>query len=61
MSKIVYEQWRKTYEVNIIGVYEDEDVAYRERERRERELIEDGVDTEDDVTVWIEDVDIIRK
>lgn len=61
MAKIVYEQWRETYEINIIGVYEDEDVAYRQRETRERELMEDGEDIEDEVRVWIEDVDIIRK
>lgn len=59
MAKIVYEQWRESYEVNIIGVYTDEDKAYRVRENREYELKEEGYDTEDDVRVWIDDVDII--
>lgn len=59
MAKIVYEQWRESYEVNIIGVYTDEDKAYRVRENREYELKEEGYDTEDNVRVWIDDVDII--
>ena len=59
MAKIVYEQWRETHEVNIIGVFKDGDRAYRVRENKEYELKEKGYDTDEDVRVWIEEVDII--
>ena len=59
MAKIVYVEWRESRELDILGVYENEDVAYRIRENNEYELKEQGYDTDEDVRVWIENVDIV--
>lgn len=60
MAKVVYTDWRdRMEEPEIIGVYENDNDGYNARENKEYELKEDGYDTEDDVRVWIEDIDIV--
>lgn len=59
MAKIVYVEYRESRELDIVGVYENENIAYRIRELREYELKGEGYDTDDDVRVWIEDVNIV--
>ena len=59
MAKIVYVEYRESRELDILGVYENEDVAYRTREDKEYELKEQGYDTDEDVRVWIEEVNIV--
>lgn len=60
MAKVVYTDWRdRAEEPEIVGVYTNEYKAYRKREHKERELEEDGYNTEEEVRVWIEDIDIV--
>lgn len=61
MAKVVYVDWKdRQFESEIVGVYEDESKGYEARENKEYELREEGYDTDDEVRVWIEDVEIIR-
>ena len=59
MAKVVYVDWRdRQFEPEIVGVYKNDDDGYRAREVKEYELIEEGYDTEEEVCVCIEDVEI---
>ena len=58
MAKIVYVEYKESRELDIIGVYIDEDKAYRVREDKEYELKDEGYDTDEDVRVWIDDTDV---
>ena len=64
MAKVVYTEWSNrseyTEETEIVGVYEDENKAYRDRYCKEKELEEEGYDTEEDVRVWIDTINIVR-
>lgn len=63
MAKVVYTEWLNDElmeESEVIGVYENDSDGYKARESKEDELKEDGYDTEDDVRVWIESIDIVR-
>lgn len=59
MAKVVYTDWKdRQFEPEIIGVYRNDDDGYRAREAKEYELREEGYDTDEEVRVWIEDVEI---
>jgi hypothetical protein len=59
MAKVVYVDWKdRRFEPEIVGVYLNEDKGYKAREDKEYELKAEGYDTDEDVRVWIEDVDI---
>lgn len=63
MAKVVYTEWfndELMEDAEVIGVYENDSDGYKARENKETELKEDGYDTEDDVRVWIEDIEIVR-
>ena len=61
MAKVVYVDWKdRQFEPEIIGVYEDESKGYEARENKEYELRKEGYDTDEEVRVWIEDVEITR-
>ena len=61
MAKVVYTDWKdRVEEPEIIGVYENESVGHRAREKKEDELKEEGYDTDEEVHVWIEEIDIVR-
>ena len=59
MAKVVYIEWKYGPETEIIGVFEDTNKAYDIREQKEYEFKEEGYD-DDEVRVWIEDIDIVR-
>lgn len=61
MAKVVYTDWKdRAEEPEIIGVFESDDDGYRARSSKDDELKEEGYDTDEEVRVWIEDVDIVR-
>ena len=61
MAKVVYTDWRdRHYEPEIIGVFENADDGYRVRSQKEDELKSEGYDTDEEVRVWIEDIDIVH-
>lgn len=61
MAKVVYVDWRdRVEEPEIIGVYETGSDAYQARDNKENELIKEGYDTDEEVRVWIEDIEITR-
>lgn len=58
MAKIVYVEWRDLeYNTEILGVFLNEEDAYRLRDKRQKELDDKGW-TLDSVCVEIEDVEI---
>lgn len=58
MAKIVYVEWRDIeYNAEILGVFLNEEDAYRVRDKRQKELDDEGW-TLDSVCVEIEDVEI---
>lgn len=59
MAKVVYVDWKdRQYEPEIVGVFRNDDDGYIARESKEDELKADGYDTDEEVRVWIEDVEI---
>ena len=61
MSKIVYAEWlNEIRSPEIVGVFENDQEAYDVRSAKESSLQEEGFDIEDDVRVWIQDVEIVR-
>ena len=59
MAKVVYVDWKdRQFETEIVGVFKNDDDGYRARESKEYELREEGYDTDEEVRVWIEDVEI---
>ena len=61
MAKVVYVDWKdRQFEPEIVGVYENESKGYEARENKEYELREEGYDTDEEVRVWIEDIEITR-
>ena len=63
MAKVIYTEWlNKELDEHpeVYGVYEDGNEGYRVRESVEKDLKEEGFDTEEDVTVWIEEIEIVR-
>ena len=62
MAKVVYTDWKdRAEEPEIIGVYENDVDGYSARANKEDELKEEGYDTDEEVRVWIEDIEIKRK
>lgn len=61
MAKVVYTDWRdRAEEPEIVGVYEDERDGYKAREKKECQLQSEGYDTDEEVRVWIEDIEITK-
>ena len=61
MAKVIYTDWRdRVNEPEIIGVYEDVEAAYDAIANKEVELKNEGYDTEEEVRVCTEDVNIVR-
>lgn len=59
MAKVVYTDWKdRQFEPEIVGVFTNDDAGYRAREEKESELKEQGYDTDEEVSVWIEDIEI---
>lgn len=59
MAKVVYIDWKdRQYPPEIIGVYMNDSDGYDARETKEYELKAEGYDTDEEVSVWIEDIDI---
>ena len=59
---VVYVDWRdRMYEPEIIGVYEDYQMAHNACNEREAELVADGYEADEEFRVWVEDKMLIRK
>ena len=59
MSKVVYVDWKdRQFPPEIVGVYLSDDDGYKAREEKEDELRSRDYDIDEEVTVWIEDVEI---
>ena len=59
---IVYVDWRdRMYEPEIIGVYEDYQMAHNACNEREEELVADGYEADEEFRIWVEDKMLIRK
>lgn len=62
MAKVVYTDWKdRIEEPEIVGIYENDDDGYRARSNKEDEFNEEGYDTDEEVRVWIEDIEITRE
>lgn len=59
MAKMVSVEWKYFDEMSVVGIFESDMDGYRAREQKEYELKDEGHDDED-VCVWIEDIDIVR-
>ena len=59
MAKVVYTDWKdRRQPPEIVGVFLEDSAGYRAKEKKEDELKAEGYDTDEEVLVWIEDVEI---
>lgn len=59
MAKVVYTDWRdRQHPPEIVGVFQEDAAGYRAREEKEDELKTEGYDIDEEVHVWIEEVEI---
>lgn len=59
MAKVVYVDWKdRKFEPEIVGVFRKDYDGYKARGEKELELKNKGYDTDEEVIVWIEDVEI---